>query len=367
MPRHPQPGRTVSQGRGWTGTHRFILIDSRPPLLISHAFRIPTLAGVVIRLREATSGWPAQCSLRSGEEPRRRRFEFRMQSTQQPPRLVLHLRPSGPSGGALPAAPPHLLYSFPRAPAQVPDLLAPRLLTAQSHNEDAERGEQPPPRLAPPGQCQEEEPVPAAPHPLAAQAVIITSSLFLLRSLAKKPENSNSRCRGRLSYKTLRWGAPRLATTPKKAPVLLLALGEQAAATPSRRAASGRARRDSRCDPAQVAPPGLRDHRAQPSCPPPFIHSQSGRRSHLGLGEGGCKSLAAAPVSPQLPPGAGRADPRPPVLSGCVPPSGATPEISHLRLTPLLAGSCTPGAQGPSDPGQGRHAAAQRRAQRRIP
>lgn len=62
--------------------------------------------------------------------------------------------------------------------------------------------------------------MPAAPHPFARRAVIITSSLFLLRSLGKEPESSNSSCRGRLSYKTLRWVALRLATTPKKAPVL---------------------------------------------------------------------------------------------------------------------------------------------------
>lgn len=68
--------------------------------------------------------------------------------------------------------------------------------------------------------AKQRSPVPAAPHPFARRAVIITSSLFLLRSLGKEPESSNSSCRGRLSYKTLRWVALRLATTPKKAPVL---------------------------------------------------------------------------------------------------------------------------------------------------
>jgi hypothetical protein len=74
------------------------LIDTRQPLLISHPFGIPTLAGTAIHLREA-GGWHSvrQEVWRSLAGC----FEFRVRIAQQPA-LPLHLRPSPRPSPCLP-------------------------------------------------------------------------------------------------------------------------------------------------------------------------------------------------------------------------------------------------------------------------
>ncbi|KAK2094076.1 hypothetical protein P7K49_027814 [Saguinus oedipus] len=191
-----------------------------------------------------------------------------------------HLRTSAsfPAG----AASANSVYPRPLpVPSPAPEPRAPRTPRTQGGRQESAQHSPAQPHLLrsprPP------PPSPAAPSP-QRRAVIITSSLFLLPSLAKEPENSNSRCRGRLSYKTLRWVAPRLATTRKKPPCSSLALGEPGGGHPLPRAhPPPRPTRQPRPRPPPRAPArAARALRHSPFIPGPrrLVHLRWGRGCH---------------------------------------------------------------------------------------
>lgn len=191
------------------------------------------------------------------------------------------------------------------------------------------------------------------PSPSPRRAVIITSSLFLLRSLGKEPENSNSSCRGRLSYKTLRWVALRLATTPKKAPVLPARTwrAQQRPPPPKPEAqallgATAVAKGTSGPSPSpRPQCPYTTSSKHLPSIP------RLGPGGHLGLGGRGNTGRTPLP------------HPSPLLVSapGCIPlPGLAERDISHLRLAPAprvpvcqqpCRGALQPGRSPAADPG----------------
>jgi hypothetical protein len=188
------------------------------------------------------------------------------------------------------------------------------------------------------------------PTPSPRRAVIITSSLFLLRSLGKEPENSNSRCRGRLSYKTLRWVAPRLATTLKKPLCSSLTLGERGGGHPL---------------PARTPRPRWSLQLLQPGTsgpsPPPRPPRRSPGSPHLSfiagavcvptldLGEGAHRSLAVTPIPSRLshhnPPPAPPRPPAPPPREPGPLLAGSSGEF-HTSVAHSSTPAPTPGQSG---------------------
>jgi hypothetical protein len=184
------------------------------------------------------------------------------------------------------------------------------------------------------------------PSPSPRRAVIITSSLFLLRSLGKEPENSNSSCRGRLSYKTLRWVALRLATTPKKAPVLPArtwrAQQRPPPPKPEAQALPG-AKAVAKGTSGPSPPP-------RPQCPyhqlqAPFIHSQSRSGCPPGLGGGETQVAPHCPTRVPLWPGPRAAPPYPASRSGEFHTSASLLHPGSPCASNPAAGRCSP--EGP--------------------